>query len=89
MSEEQFFLYDEKESSDTRFVSFMGEAHRYDLALVKTSRYYGKTLVLDLQGNRFAIMGQDDVEEPGNIEHAFNLNEIEAEELREFLRQAI
>ena len=61
MEEERFFLYDEKEKSDTRFVSFMGETHRHDLALVKTSRYYGKTLVLDIQGTRFAIIGHDDL----------------------------
>ncbi|WP_152526229.1 DUF3055 domain-containing protein [Thalassobacillus devorans] len=89
MEEERFFLYDEQEKSDTRFVSFMGATHRHDLALVKTSRYYGKTLVLDIQGNRFAIIGHDDLEEPGYLEHAFNLNEIDAEELREFLREAI
>ncbi|GGC81516.1 hypothetical protein GCM10007216_10070 [Thalassobacillus devorans] len=89
MEEERFFLYDEKEKSDTRFVSFMGETHRHDLALVKTSRYYGKTLVLDIQGNRFGIIGHDDIEEPGYLEHAFNLTEVDAEELREFLREAI
>ncbi|WP_181349533.1 DUF3055 domain-containing protein [Thalassobacillus sp. CUG 92003] len=85
MSDERFFLYDEKEATETRFVSFMGDAHRYDLALIASDRYYGKTLVLDLQGNHFAIMGHDDIQEEGYLEHAFNVSEMEAEELREFL----
>lgn len=89
MTEERFFLYDDKEKSETRFVSFMGEAHRYDLAIMITDRYYGKKLVLDIQGNRFAIIGQDDLDEPGYLEHAYKLNEQEAEELRDFLREII
>jgi len=89
MSEDQFFLYDDQEETNTRFVSFMGEAHRYDLAIMTTDRYYGKKIVIDLQGSHYAIIGQDDVEEPGYLEHVYNLAEVEAEELREFLRQVI
>ncbi|KGX89790.1 DUF3055 domain-containing protein [Pontibacillus marinus] len=89
MSEDQFFLYDDQEETNTRFVSFMGENHRYDLAIMTTDRYYGKKIVIDLQGSHYAIIGQDDVEEPGYLEHVYNLTEVEAEELREFLRQVI
>ncbi|OEH93971.1 DUF3055 domain-containing protein [Bacillus solimangrovi] len=83
---ERFFLYDEKENSDTRFISFMGENQRFDLAIVKTSRYYGKQLVLDIQSGRFAIIGPDDLNEEGYLEHAYNMNEEDAEELKEFLK---
>lgn len=89
MSEERFFLYDEKEKSEIRFVSFMGESQRFDLAILITDRYYGKKLVMDIQGNRFAIIGQDDLDEPGYLEHAFNLTDLEAEELRDFLREVV
>lgn len=89
MNQERFFLYDEKHSVDSRFVSFMGDHNRFDLAIITTDRYYGKKLVLDIQGNRFAIIGQDDVEETGYLEHAYNLSEVEADELREFLREII
>ncbi|WLR50462.1 DUF3055 domain-containing protein [Bacillus tianshenii] len=84
---ERFFLYDERENTETRFISFMGESHRFDLAIIKTNRYYGKQLVLDIQSGRFAIIGSDDVNEEGYLEHAYNLNEEDAEELREFLRE--
>ncbi|MFL0365049.1 DUF3055 domain-containing protein [Pseudobacillus sp. 179-B 2D1 NHS] len=86
---ERFFLYDETESTKTRYISFMGEHQRFDLALIRTDRYFGKRLVLDIQGSRFAIIGQDDLEEPGYLEHAFNLTEEEAAELRDFLCEVI
>ncbi|MDQ0198866.1 DUF3055 domain-containing protein [Neobacillus ginsengisoli] len=86
---ERFFLYDDTENTKTRFVSFVGENQRFDLAIVQTTRHYGKNLVLDMQGNRFAIIGQDDLQEEGYLEYAFQLNEEDAEELRSFLYELI
>jgi hypothetical protein len=86
---ERFFLYDDTEATKTRFVSFVGDNQRFDLAIVKTDRHYGKSLVLDLQGNRFAIIGEDDLKEEGYIEYAFQLNEEDAEELRSFLLELL
>lgn len=87
--EERFFLYDEREDTKTRFVSFMTENTRYDLAIIETSRFYGKTLVLNIQNNRFAIIGTDDLQEEGYLEWAFQLSEEEANELRQFLIEII
>ena len=87
--EERFFLYDDTYDTKTRFVSFMGESSRVDLAFLVTDRFYGKTLVLDMQGNRFAIIGPDDLEEPGYLEHAFGLTEDEAAEWKDFLYEVI
>lgn len=86
---ERFFLYDEVDQTKTRFVSFTGEHQRFDLALLHTDRYYGKVIVLNLQSSRFAIIGEDDLNEPGYIEHAFQLSEDEAQELREFLYETV
>ncbi|WP_409271149.1 DUF3055 domain-containing protein [Neobacillus sp. SCS-31] len=86
---ERFFLYDDTEASKTRFVSFVGENNRFDLALIQTGRHYGKTLVLDMQGNRFAIIGEDDLKEEGYLEYAFQLSEEDAEELRSFLAEIV
>lgn len=87
--EERFYLYDEKENTKTRFVSFVGESQRFDLAITTSERFYGKHLVLDMQGNRFAIIGPDDLEEEGYIEHAFHLTEEQASELIDFLTEII
>ncbi|WP_044748567.1 DUF3055 domain-containing protein [Bacillus alveayuensis] len=86
---ERFFLYDDTVETRTRFVSFMGEHQRFDLAIMQTDRFYGKYLVLDLQSNRFAIIGQDDLDEPGYLEHAYNLSEEDANDLRSFLNEFI
>lgn len=86
---ERFFLYDDTFDTKTRFVSFAGKNERFDLAIVQTDRFYGKVLVLDLQSNRYAIIGSDDLQEPGYIEHAYNINEEEANELRNFLHEIV
>ncbi|KAA0545359.1 DUF3055 domain-containing protein [Bacillus sp. BGMRC 2118] len=86
---ERMYLYDDTVQTNTRFVSFMGENARFDLAIIISDRYYGKKLVLDIQGGRFAIIGQDDLEEPGYLEEAYNLNEEDAEELRSFLYEIV
>ncbi|MEW8970200.1 DUF3055 domain-containing protein [Mesobacillus jeotgali] len=83
---EEFFLYDDTEETKTRYVSFVGENQRFDLAIMQTGRYYGKSIVMDIQGSRFAILGQDDLDEEGYLEYAYNLSEEDAEELRSFLR---
>lgn len=89
MSEERFYFYDDIEESETRFIGFMGENNRFDLAIMKTDHYYGKQLVFNIQNGRFAIIGEDDLNEPGYLEHAFKVNEEEAEELRSFLFEII
>ena len=86
---ERFFLYDDTVETRTRFVSFMGEHQRFDLAITQTDRFYGKYLVLDLQSNRFAIIGSDDLDEPGYLEYAYNLSEEDANDLRSFLQEFI
>jgi hypothetical protein len=86
---ERYFLYNDLENTKTRFVSFVGEHQRYDLAIVQSSRHYGKSLVLNMQGNKFAIIGDDDLKEEGYLEYAFGISEEEAEELKEFLYELI
>lgn len=86
---ERFFLYDETVDTKTRFVSFVGKEERFDLAIVQTDRFYGKVLVLDLQSNRYAIIGSDDLQQPGYIEHVYHLDEEEANELKSFLHEIV
>ncbi len=89
MSHEPLFLYDETEETSTRFVSFIGETTRFDLAIVTTTRFYGKKLVINIQNGRSAIIGDDDLREEGYLEYAFHLSEAEASELKTFLQRAI
>ncbi|HET7627988.1 MAG TPA: DUF3055 domain-containing protein [Bacillales bacterium] len=89
MSEERFFFYDESEQTQTRYVGFMGETTRFDIGILKTDHYYGKQIVFNIQNGRFAIIGEDDLNEPGYIERAFAISEAEAEELKSFLWELI
>jgi hypothetical protein len=86
---DRFFLYDDTVTTKTRFVSFMGENDRHDLAIIYSDRHYGKALVLDIQRNKFAIIGQDDLDEPGYLEYAYGIDEKTAEELRSFLYETL
>lgn len=86
---ERFYLYDDVEDTKTRFVSFTGESQRYDLAILQSNRFFGKVLVMDIQYNRFAILGSDDLDDEGYLEHVYNRTEEEAAELRDYLRELI
>ncbi len=86
---ERFFLYDDVEDTKTRFVSFAGKTQRYDLAILQSGRFFGKVLVLDIQFGRFAIIGSDDVEEPGYLEQVYNRTEEDTEDLRDYLRELL
>lgn len=84
------FLADSTEQTSTRFVTFLGPSlKRFDLAVTTTALFYGKSMVADLQQGISAIIGADDVEEPGFLESAFRLGEAEAAELREFLGMVV
>lgn len=84
------FLSDSTESTSTRFVTFIGNSlKRFDLAVTTTNRFYGKKLVTDLQNGKTAILGTDDLEEEGYLEHVFALNEEEGGEMRSFLYQVV
>lgn len=84
------FLSDSTECTSTRFVTFIGNSlKRFDLAVTTTNRFYGKKLVTDLQNGKTAILGTDDLEEEGYLEHVFALNAEEGGELRSFLYQVV
>ena len=84
------YLYDHTEETSTRFVCFVGETlRRFDLAIMTTTRYYGKKLVIDLQTGRSAVIGPDDLEEEGYLEYAYKITEEEAKELQSFLSQVV
>jgi hypothetical protein len=67
----------------------MGENQRFDLAIITTTRYYGKKLVLNMLSSRYAIIGTDDLEEDNYLETVFELNTEDGQELREFLYEII
>lgn len=84
------FLYDHSEETKTRFVCFITPSlQRFDLAITTTSRFYGKQLITDIQSGKTAIIGPDDVHEPGYLEYVFKLSEEDGEHLRQFLTEVV
>ncbi|MBP1156779.1 hypothetical protein ACVLD2_002746 [Paenibacillus sp. PvR052] len=84
------YLYDGTEETKTRFVCFVGDSlRRFDLAITTTNRFYGKKMVTDLQSGRTAVIGPDDLEAEGYLEHVYKVNEEEAAELTIFLSEIV
>jgi hypothetical protein len=83
--EEFFLLYDDITETKTRFISFAGDYSRYDLCLIYSDRFFEKVVVLNMLSSRFAIIGQDDLEEEGFLEDNYQIDINEAAELKEFL----
>ncbi len=83
-------LYEEIESTNIKYTSFISaNDRRYDLAIIQTNHFYGKHLIINIQSGRTAIVGKDDLEEPGFLESAYNLSEEEAEDLYDYLSSYI
>ncbi|MGJ5712397.1 DUF3055 domain-containing protein [Staphylococcus auricularis] len=83
------FLYDDEEPAQVQFVGFVGEESRYDLMLIQTDRHYGKTIVLNMQTNKFGIIGTDDLEEEGYIAFILGVSEAEGDEIQAYLSEVI
>lgn len=90
MSNEFDFLSDSTEQTTSRFVTFISpNVYRFDLVITTTNRFYGKKLVTDMQQGITAVIGPDDLEEEGYLEHVFRLNEEAALDLYHFLQEVI
>jgi len=84
------FLADSVEQTTTRYVTFITpKLNRFDLAILTTDRFYGKKIVIDLQSGISAVIGPDDLEEDGFLQHRFRLSDEQAEELLAFLHTVI
>lgn len=79
-------LYEDAETTSVKYVAFIGDSNtRFDLALINSDRFYGKLIVINILSGITAIIGKDDLEEPGYIEDTFKLNEEAANDLIEYL----
>lgn len=83
-------LYDEVEQSQVRYVGFTSETTRFDFAIVHTNMFFGKTLVVDMQMGRSALLSGDDVDNVDYVQKLFNIKDHEeAEELAGFFKSIL
>ncbi|MDX8044739.1 DUF3055 family protein [Gracilibacillus sp. S3-1-1] len=84
--EKKMFIKNEKEQSVTRFVSFMGDTERFDLAVTSSPSLGDDFLVVNLNTNKYSRINLEKLMESNFVEHAFHFNEMEAEDFRSYIK---
>jgi hypothetical protein len=79
-------LYDVIESSNVNFVGCVSEESRFDFAIVYTSHFFGKPLVVCMQTGRSSPLCADDLSDTEILQSKFLVTDEAAVELRNLLR---
>lgn len=80
-------LYDVVESSNVNFVGCVSEESRFDFAIIYTSHFFGKPLVVCMQTGRSSPLAADDLHDTELLRKKFRLPDLQAaEELGSLLR---
>lgn len=83
-------LYDVMEPSQVNFIGYVSERARYDFAIVYTSHFFGKPLVICMQTGRSSLLCYDDLSNIDYLQQIYNIREREeAEELSIFLQHRL
>lgn len=82
-------LYDVTESSNVNFVGCVSEESRFDFAIIYTSHFFGKTLVVCMQTGRSAPLSADDLGDTDFLRSRFLVTDEAAIELRSLLRSRL
>jgi hypothetical protein len=82
-------LYDVIESSNVNFVGCISEDSRFDFAIVYTSHFFGKPLVVCMQTGRSSPLSADDLVDTEILRSRFFLTDEAAIELSGLLRSRL
>jgi uncharacterized membrane protein len=82
-------LYDVIESSNVNFVGCVSEESRFDFAIIYTSHFFGKPLVVCIQTGRSSPLSADDLSDTEILRTQFLLTEEEAVEFTGLLRNRL
>jgi hypothetical protein len=83
------YIKDEKQNSETRLISFIGNTIRFDLAIIQSPLFHPDLLVIDLNTNKYSKIQLDTLLEPNYVEHTFQYNEMEADDIKKYLSPII
>ncbi|KUO95537.1 DUF3055 domain-containing protein [Ferroacidibacillus organovorans] len=86
---EEDVMYDEQETTETRFIGILGQVGRYDLAITKSTHFFGKSLVTNLTNGRSGVLDREDCENVELLMHVFHVNVEEASELSAILPDCV
>jgi hypothetical protein len=82
-------LYDVIDSSNVNFVGCISEDSRFDFAIVYTSHFFGKPLVVCMQTGRSSPLSADDFVDTEILRSRFFLTDEAAIELSGLLRSRL
>lgn len=82
-------LYDVIESSNVNFVGCVSEESRFDFAIIYTSHFFGKPLVVCMQTGRSSPLSADDLGDTEILRTRFLLTDEAAVELSGLLRNRL
>ncbi|SER78539.1 Protein of unknown function [Gracilibacillus ureilyticus] len=80
------YIKNEIDTSQTRLVSFKGNTIRFDLAIISSPLFHPNHLVIDLNTNKYSKIQKDTLQKENFVEHAFQYNEMEAEDFRTYIK---
>jgi hypothetical protein len=83
------YLYDEMERPFTRYVSFATKNKRYDLALIYTQHFDGKTVVMSVQNLQGVLISADDISHTSAWTQILQIDPDDIEIVKEFLRSRL
>ncbi|MBR7553572.1 SAV0927 family protein [Allobacillus sp. GCM10007491] len=82
-------IKDETENTSVRYVSFSTEFRRYDFAFFESAMIDDKVVIIDLQSSHYTTVKKDELKSPQYYAHHFRVNEYEAEEIFEYLKDTL
>ncbi|CAM3379837.1 DUF3055 domain-containing protein [Hydrogenibacillus schlegelii] len=83
-------VYENTEQAQVRFIGVHTEEGLYDLGLLFSNQFFGKTMIINLQTGRTALADASDLANPIWLKEALQLkSEAEAERLAHFLEDHI
>ncbi|MCM3594497.1 DUF3055 domain-containing protein [Metabacillus idriensis] len=83
-------FYDDTEQANVRYVGFASSDLRYDLAIVYSSMFFGKPLVVCLQTGKAALLDSLDIEDLELLKQTFRTDTLQqASELSDFFKDVI
>ncbi|WP_100404661.1 DUF3055 domain-containing protein [Bacillus solitudinis] len=84
------YLYQTTEDTKVHHVGFVTNDFRYDLALIYTNQFFGKTMILCIQSGTSALFDHSDLDDIDMVQSVFKLRTPqEAAEIANFLRYQI
>lgn len=78
-------LFDQAETTRTRYIGFIADGIRYDFTITNSQYFFGKAIVTCLQSGRSNLLDIHDINIPDYLVKMFNLTYREARNLSEYL----